>query len=140
MQKSFKRTLSLLLAVIMVVTLFTALPLTVSAEETEPEIVGTSITLNGAIGLNFYVKENGNKDYYADFEYDSNFLSGDSEPTTNLGVEPVYDKTNTYRIYTINLFAKQMTEEITFSVSYSVSDSVSDTKTKKPLSENTPRK
>ena len=62
MQKSFKRTLSLLLAVLMVMTLFTALPLTVSAEETEPEIAGTSITLNGAIGLNFYVKENGNKE------------------------------------------------------------------------------
>lgn len=117
MQKSFKRTLSLLLAVLMVMTLFTALPLTVSAAESEPEIVGTSITLNGAIGLNFYVKENGNNSYNANFEYDSTFLSGDSEPTTNLGDEPVYDKTNTYRIYTINLFAKQMTEQITFSVS-----------------------
>lgn len=117
MQKSFKRTLSLLLAVIMVVTLFTALPLTVSAAEDEPEIEGTSITLNGAIGLNFYVKENGNTNYYANFDFDSTLLSGDSEPTTNLGDEPVYDKTNTYRIYTINLFAKQMTEEITFSVS-----------------------
>ena len=126
MQKSFKRTLSLLLAVIMVVTLFTALPLTVSAAENEPEIAGTSITLNGAIGLNFYVKENGNKDYYANFEYDSNLYYGDSEPTTNLSDEPVYDKTNTYRIYTINLFAKQMTEEVTFSVS----DSVSETATK----------
>lgn len=117
MQKSFKRTLSLLLAVIMVVTLFTALPLTVSAAEDEPEIEGTSITLNGAIGLNFYVKENGNTNYYANFDFDSTLLSGDSEPTTNLGDEPVYDETNTYRIYTINLFAKQMTEEITFSVS-----------------------
>jgi len=117
MQKSFKRTLSLLLAVFMVMTLFTALPLTVSAAENEPEIAGTSITLNGAIGLNFYVKENGNKDYYANFDYDSNFLSGDSEPTTNLNDDAVYDKTNTYRIYTINLFAKQMTEEVTFSVS-----------------------
>ena len=126
MQKSFKRTLSLLLAVIMVVTLFTALPLTVSATENEPEIAGTSITLNGAIGLNFYVKENGNKDYYANFEYDSNLYYGDSEPTTTLSDEPVYDKTNTYRIYTINLFAKQMTEEVTFSVS----DSVSETATK----------
>ena len=123
MQKSFKRTLSLLLAVIMVVTLFTALPLTVSAAEDEPEIVGTSITLNGAIGLNFYVKENGNNSYNANFDYDSSFLSGDSEPTTNLNDDAVYDNTNTYRIYTINLFAKQMTEEITFSVS--------DTETKK---------
>lgn len=117
MQKSFKRTLSLLLAVIMVVTLFTALPLTVSAAEDEPEIVGTSITLNGAIGLNFYVKENGNTNYYANFEYDSTLLSGDSKPTTNLNDDAVYDKTNNYRIYTINLFAKQMTEKITFSVS-----------------------
>ena len=74
MQKSFKRTLSLLLAVLMVMTLFTALPLTVSATENEPEIVGTSITLNGAIGLNFYVKENGNTNYDADFEYDSNIF------------------------------------------------------------------
>ena len=125
MQKSFKRTLSLLLAVLMVMTLFTALPLTVSAAENEPEIVGTSITLNGAIGLNFYVKEKGNKSYNAKFEYDRTLLSGDSEPTTNLGDEPVYDKTKTYRIYTINLFAKQMTEEITFSVSDT------ETKTKK---------
>ena len=39
MQKSFKRTLSLLLAVLMVMTLFTALPLTISAAENEPEIV-----------------------------------------------------------------------------------------------------
>ena len=117
MQKSFKRTLSLLLAVLMVMTLFTALPLTVSAAENEPEIVGTSITLNGAIGLNFYVKENGNNDYNAYFDYDSTLLSGDSEPTTNLYDDAVYDNTNTYRIYTINLFAKQMTEEITFSVS-----------------------
>ena len=126
MQKSFKRTLSLLLAVLMVVSLFTALPLTVIAADYEPEIAGTSITLTGAIGLNFYVKENGNKDYYANFEYDSNLYYGDSEPTTNLSDEPVYDKTNTYRIYTINLFAKQMTEEVTFSVS----DSVSETATK----------
>ena len=125
MQKSFKRTLSLLLAVLMVMTLFTALPLTVSAAENEPEIVGTSITLNGAIGLNFYVKEKGNNSYNAKFEYDRTSLSGDSKPTTNLGDEPVYDKTNTYRIYTINLFAKQMTEEITFSVSDT------ETKTKK---------
>lgn len=117
MQKSFKRTLSLLLAVLMVMTLFTALPLTVSAAEKEPEIVGTSITLNGAIGLNFYVKENGNNSYKANFEYDSTLFSGDSKPTTNLNDEPVYDKTNTYRIYTINLYAKQMTEQITFSVS-----------------------
>lgn len=113
MQKSFKRTLSLLLAVLMVMTLFTALPLTVSAVENEPEIVGTSITLNGAIGLNFYVKENGNTNYNANFDYDRTFLSEDSKPTTNLN----YDKTNNYRIYTINLFAKQMTEKITFSVS-----------------------
>lgn len=113
MQKSFKRTLSLLLAVLMVMTLFTALPLTVSAAESEPEIVGTSITLNGAIGLNFYVKENGNTNYKANFDYDRTVLSGDSKPTTNLN----YDKTNNYRIYTINLFAKQMTEQITFSVS-----------------------
>lgn len=117
MQKSFKRTLSLLLAVLMVMTLFTALPLTVSAAENEPEIAGTSITLNGAIGLNFYVKENGNTNYNAYFDYDSDLLYGDSALTTNLSDEPVYDKTNTYRIYTINLFAKQMTEEVTFSVS-----------------------
>lgn len=117
MQKSFKRTLSLLLAVLMVMTLFTALPLTVSAAENEPEIAGTSITLNGAIGLNFYVKENGNTNYNANFEYDSNLSYGDSALTTNLSEEPVYDETNTYRIYTINLFAKQMTEEVTFSVS-----------------------
>lgn len=117
MQKSFKRTLSLLLAVLMVMTLFTALPLTVSAAEKEPEIVGTSITLNGAIGLNFYVKENGNTNYKANFEYDSTLLSGDSEPTTNLNDAAVYDNTKTFRIYTINLFAKQMTEKITFSVS-----------------------
>lgn len=125
MQKSFKRTLSLLLAVLMVMTLFTALPLTVSAAGNEPEIVGTSITLNGAIGLNFYVKENGNTNYYANFDFDSTLHSGDSEPTTNLGDEPVYDKTKNYRIYTINLFAKQMTEKITFSVSDT------ETKTKK---------
>lgn len=117
MQKSFKRTLSLLLAVLMVMTLFTALPLTVSATENEPEIVGTSITLNGAIGLNFYVKENGNNSYKANFDYGSYLYYGDSNPTTNLGDEPVYDKTKTYRIYTINLFAKLMTEQITFSVS-----------------------
>lgn len=125
MQKSFKRTLSLLLAVLMVMTLFTALPLTVSAAEKEPEIVGTSITLNGAIGLNFYVKENGNTNYKANFEYDSTLLSGDSKPTTNLYDAAVYDNTKTFRIYTINLFAKQMTEEITFSVSDT------ETKTKK---------
>lgn len=125
MQKSFKRTLSLLLAVLMVMTLFTALPLTVSAAENEPEIVGTSITLNGAIGLNFYVKENGNNSYNAYFDYDNTQLNEDSEPTTNLGDEPVYDETHNYRIYTINLFAKQMTEEVTFSVS-----DISDTKTK----------
>ena len=125
MQKSFKRTLSLLLAVIMVVTLFTALPLTVSAAEDEPEIVGTSITLNGAICLNFYVKENGNNSYNANFDYDSSFLSGDSEPTTNLNDDAVYDNTNTYRIYTINLFAKQMTEKITFRVSDSVTKTTS---------------
>lgn len=117
MQKSFKRTLSLLLAVLMVMTLFTALPLTISAAENEPEIVGTSITLNGAIGLNFYVKENGNTEYSAEFDYDSNLLYGDSALTTNLYDDAVYDKTHTYRIYTINLFAKQMTEEVTFSVS-----------------------
>lgn len=117
MQKSFKRTLSLLLAVLMVMTLFTALPLTVSAAENEPEIAGTSITLNGAIGLNFYVKENGNTGYSAEFDYDSDLRSGDSDPTTNLYDDAVYDKTNTYRIYTINLFAKQMTEEVTFRVS-----------------------
>ena len=117
MQKSFKRTLSLLLAVLMVMTLFTALPLTVSAAVNEPEIVGTSITLNGAIGLNFYVKENGNNSYKANFEYDSTLLSGDSKPTTNLNDDAVYDKTKNYRIYTINLFAKQMTEKITFRVS-----------------------
>lgn len=117
MQKSFKGTLSLLLAVLMVVTLFTALPLTVSAAENEPEIAGTSLTLNGAIGLNFYVKENGNTEYSANFEYDSSLLYGDSAPTTNLYDDAVYDKTHTYRIYTINLFAKQMTEEVTFSVS-----------------------
>lgn len=117
MQKSFKRTLSLLLAVLMVMTLFTALPLTVSAAENEPEIAGTSITLNGAIGLNFYVKENGNTDYTPSFDYDYDLQYGDSALTTNLYDEPVYDKTNTYRIYTINLFAKQMTEEVTFSVS-----------------------
>lgn len=117
MQKTLKRTLSLVLTVLMVMTLFTALPLTVSAVENEPEIVGTSITLNGAIGLNFYVKENGNTKYNAKFEYDSTSLSGDSKPTTNLGDEPVYDKTKTHRIYTINLFAKQMTEKITFRVS-----------------------
>lgn len=117
MQKSFKRTLSLLLAVLMVMTLFTALPLTVSAAENEPEIVGTSITLNGAIGLNFYVKENGNNSYNAYFEYDNTQLNEDSEPTTNLDGDAVYDKTHNYRIYTINLFAKQMTEEVTFSVS-----------------------
>ena len=117
MQKSFKRTLSLLLAVLMVMTLFTALPLTVSAAENEPEIAGTSITLNGAIGLNFYVKENGNNSYNANFDFDSTLLSGDSEPTTNLYDDAVYDETNNYRIYTINLFAKQMTEEVTFSVS-----------------------
>ncbi len=75
--------------------------------------MGTSITLNGAIGLNFYVKENGNTNYKANFDYDRTVLSGDSKPTTNLN----YDKTNNYRIYTINLFAKQMTEQITFSVS-----------------------
>lgn len=125
MQKSFKRTLSLLLAVLMVMTLFTALPLTVSAAVNEPEIVGTSITLNGAIGLNFYVKENGNNSYKANFEYDSTLLSGDSKPTTNLNDDAVYDKTKNYRIYTINLFAKQMTEQITFSVSDT------ETKTKK---------
>lgn len=125
MQKSFKRTLSLLLAVLMVMTLFTALPLTVSAAENEPEIVGTSITLNGAIGLNFYVKENENNSYNANFEYDSTLRSGDSKPTTNLNDDAVYDKTNNYRIYTINLFAKQMTEQITFSVSDT------ETKTKK---------
>ena len=125
MQKSFKRTLSLLLAVLMVMTLFTALPLTVSAAESEPEIVGTSITLNGAIGLNFYVKENGNNSYNAYFEYDNTQLNEDSEPTTNLDGDAVYDKTHNYRIYTINLFAKQMTEEVTFSVS-----DISDTKTK----------
>ena len=117
MQKSFKRTLSLLLAVLMVMTLFTALPLTVSAAENEPEIAGTSITLNGAIGLNFYVKENGNNSYNANFDYDSSFLSGDSDPTTNLSDDAVYDNTNTYRIYTINLFAKQMTEEVISCVS-----------------------
>lgn len=125
MQKSFKRTLSLLLAVLMVMTLFTALPLTVSAAENEPENVGTSITLNGAIGLNFYVKENGNNSYNAYFEYDNTQLNEDSEPTTNLDDDAVYDKTHNYRIYTINLFAKQMTEEVTFSVS-----DISDTKTK----------
>ena len=118
MQKSFKRTLSLLLAVIMVVTLFTALPLTVSAAENEPEIVGTSITLDGAIGLNFYVKENGTTDYYPYFNYDDSRLGyGDSEATNNLNDDPEYDATGVYRIYTINLYAKQMTEEITFSVS-----------------------
>ena len=127
MQKSFKRTLSLLLAVIMVVTLFTALPLTVSAEETEPEIVGTSITLNGAIGLNFYVKENGNTEYYyPHFELSPSLEYGDSQPTDNCNDSAVYDRTETYRIYTINLYAKQMTEQITFSVS----DSVSETATK----------
>ena len=117
MQKSFKRTLSLLLAVIMVVTLFTALPLTVSAAEDEPEIVGTSITLDGAIGLNFYVKENGNTDYYPSFGFSNSLEYGDSRPTDNCDGSAVYDRTNTYRIYTINLYAKQMTEQITFSVS-----------------------
>lgn len=117
MQKSFKRTLSLLLAVIMVVTLFTALPLTVSAAENKPEIEGTSITLNGAIGLNFYVKENGNTEYYPSFEFSNSLEYGDSRPTDNCDGSAVYDRTNTYRIYTINLYAKQMTEQITFSVS-----------------------
>ena len=117
MQKSFKRTLSLLLAVIMVVTLFTALPLTVSAAENKPEIEGTSITLNGAIGLNFYVKENGNTEYYPSFEFSNSLEYGDSRPTDNCDDSAVYDRTNTYRIYTINLYAKQMTEQITFSVS-----------------------
>lgn len=125
MQKTLKRTLSLVLTVLMVTALFTVAPLTVSAAENKPEIVGTSITLNGAIGLNFYVKENGNTKYNANFDYDRTVLSGDSEPTTNLNDGAVYDNTNTFRIYTINLFAKQMTEEITFSVSDT------ETKTKK---------
>lgn len=56
MQKSFKRTLSLLLAVLMVVTLFTALPLTVGAEETEPvQFEGMSVSLDNVIRINFVI-------------------------------------------------------------------------------------
>ena len=56
MQKSFKRTLSLLLAVLMVMTLFTALPLTAGAEETEPvKFEGMSVSLDNVIRINFVI-------------------------------------------------------------------------------------
>ena len=56
MQKSFKRTLSLLLAVLMVMTLFTALPLTVSAAENEPvKFEGMSVSLDNVIRINFVI-------------------------------------------------------------------------------------
>ena len=45
MQKSFKRTLSLILAVLMVTALFTVAPLSVGAAETDGETVGNEPTI-----------------------------------------------------------------------------------------------
>ena len=106
-----------MLAVVLIAAIFTIAPISAGAVTGEPEIAGTSITLNGAIGLNFYVKENGNTDYTPYFDFNGDLIYSDSEPKSHIFDDPVYDTTNTYRIYTIDLFAKQMTEEVTFAVS-----------------------
>lgn len=121
MRKLLKRTVSIILSVLMITVMFFCLPLTVGAEENEsesiPEIAGTSITLNGAVGLNFYVKENENTDYQAYFSYDnSGYEYASDQPTDNLYDDAEYDITGTYRIYSIEVYAKQMTRDITFSL------------------------
>ncbi len=72
MRKSFKRILSLIMAVVMLGTLLMLAPLTVSADTEQAEFLGETVSLDSVIRLNFYVDTKGlNVSYYAqNYDYD----------------------------------------------------------------------
>lgn len=122
MQKSLKRTLSLLLAVLMVVTLFTALPLTAGAEETEPvQFEGMSVSLDNVIRINFVISTT---------DADNNYFSVNSITqldcdrsreefrTGGITMEPEWNDNNTACKYSFEVYAKELADRFLIEYQY----------------------
>ena len=111
MKRKLRRSCSILLAILMVVGLFTAIPITASAADTASgSVAGHSLTLNGDIGLNYFISvsdadrnavKSGTKELNVAFEWETT-----PAPVTDLSVYNVTVDKDNYTAYYRNGYFK----------------------------------
>ena len=111
MKRKIRRPISILLALLMVAGLFTAVPITAGAVDLgECSVEGHSLTLNGDIGLNYFIKvddtdrlaiKNGTKTLEAAFEWET-----EPAPHTDISACNVTINSENYNDYYKNGYFK----------------------------------
>ena len=120
MRKTFKRALSLVLTAALLVAVFAIAPVSASAAEGDPEITGNSVTLDGAISVNFFIDQKGKKldevnGFGLTVTKDGRYLYGESYYSEQDRYFVSEEENDVLKV-SVQVYAKEMVDEITVTV------------------------